>query len=493
MSKSRLIDILRTFNQSQIKRFGKFLNSPFFNTNQTIIKYYDIIGKYHPDFPEDQLDKKKIFESLYPGKAYNDGAMRNLVSDMVSLAHKFIIHASVTENSLDMELLLLSYFNQNKLDEQFEKKINKTENDFSKSLLNEEELFTSLRLLEREKQLFYSVRNRENIHSETSFRENLYGLYSYLFALFRSAHNALHHKYTFNDNSLYEYINKISAIININNLISFFKANKFEYSDILEMYYLSYLSLINLNDDKSFQQFRLSIEKNYRNFSEFALYNLMLIFENCCTFRIQEGRIEFIKKYIDFQKWLDRNNITSTPEKYYYNSLRFINTVAYGCYLKDFDWLEQYIKKYLNRLSPEYQKSIYHLTYAYIDFEKGKFDSSANHLRNVNYDHFLIKLYVRELSLLNYYETGNIESAYLMIDSFHHFLSTNKSVSEIHRKKYSKFLGTYKEVLGLKIGHSEKTVSSLRKDIMKNIRELRPRSSKWLLEKIDDLEKITNR
>jgi hypothetical protein len=491
MFKSRLIIILKTFDGSQFKRFGQFLRSPFFNTNTTIIKFYDIISKYHPGYPENQLDKKKIFAELYPGKKYNDGAMRNLVSDMMNLAQKFIIHSSVLENSIDMELSLLGYFNQNKLDEQFEKKIQKVENNFSKSLLNEEVLFTSLRLLEREKQLFYSTRNRENVDPKTGIKENLYALYSYLFALFRSAHNALHHKYTFNDNSLYEYINKISALININNLIPFFKENKFEYSDILEMYYLSYLSLINLDDDKSFHRFRTSVEKNYINFSEYALYNLILIFENCCTFRIQAGRFDFIEKYINFQKWLDSKNIISTPEKYYYNSLRFINTITYGCYLKDFDWLEQYMKKYLNRLSPEYQKSIYHLSYAYIDFEKNRFDSSMNHLGNVNYDHFLIKLYTRELSLLNYYEIRNFESAYLMIDSFHHFLAANKSVSEIHRKKYSKFMWIYKELLRMKIGHSEKTAGSLRKETMENIHILRPRSAKWLLEKIDDLEKKT--
>jgi hypothetical protein len=247
--------------------------------------------------------------------------------------------------------------------------------------------------------------------------------------------------------------------------------------------------VLNIHDDKSFNRLRLGIEKSHKSFSEYALYNLILVFENCCTGRIQAGRFEFIEKYINFQKRLNEKNITSTPEKYYYNSLRFINTVTYGCYLKDFNWLEQYIKKYLNRLNPEYQKSIGHLTQAYINFEQGNYDNSLMNLGLVNYDHFLIKLYIRELSLLIYYETGNIESSYLMIDSFHHFLSTNKSVSEIHRKKYSKFLGIYKDLLGLKLGHSEKTARSLRAETMNNLQVLRPRSAKWLLEKIDELEK----
>lgn len=488
MTKSKLIGILKSFDRNQFKRFGQFVSSPFFNSNPTLVKLYGVIQKYHPGFPEQHLHKQEVFSKIYPAKKYNDGAMRNLISDMMDLAQKFIVQLSVDENSFDTELSLLGYFNLMKLDDLFEKKIQKVEDFFSKSPVNEEVFFSNLRFLEREKQLFYSTRNKEYLDRESGFKENLYAIYSFLFDLFRAAHNALNRKYTYNDSSLLDYINELSTIINIDKLIYYFKSKNFEYSEIIEQYYLSYLALIKLDDDEHFYRFRQSLKTNHKKFSVYALYNLILSYENCCTYKIQEGKYDFIEKYIDFQKWMDSNKISSTPEKYYYNSLRFINTITYACYLKDFEWIDEYIKKYLKRLNPEFKISIEHLADAYVNFENGNYDDSLMHLGSVNYDHFLIKLYIRELSLLIYYEIGNIESAYLMIDSFHHFLSTNKLVSELHKKKYTKFLKIYKELLGLREGHSVKTANELRLETKENMLSLRPRSAKWLLEKISEFE-----
>ncbi len=90
MEKSSIISVLRTFSSQEIKRFGLYLHSPFFNANTNIVKMYDIIKKNYPDFKNNKLTKEFIFKKLYPKEKYNDERMRFLMSELLRHALDFL-------------------------------------------------------------------------------------------------------------------------------------------------------------------------------------------------------------------------------------------------------------------------------------------------------------------------------------------------------------------------------------------------------------------
>ncbi|HCV50501.1 MAG TPA: hypothetical protein DGP89_04080, partial [Saprospirales bacterium] len=69
--------------------FKKFLLSPYFNKNKSLIALHDIYTNYS----EKQLeleDKKTIWNSILENKNYNDSKFRKLNSDLLKLFEQFI-------------------------------------------------------------------------------------------------------------------------------------------------------------------------------------------------------------------------------------------------------------------------------------------------------------------------------------------------------------------------------------------------------------------
>ena len=57
MFNSALIETFKTFNKQELKDFSLFIQSPFFNTNQSVVKLFEQIRILYPEFDEINLEK----------------------------------------------------------------------------------------------------------------------------------------------------------------------------------------------------------------------------------------------------------------------------------------------------------------------------------------------------------------------------------------------------------------------------------------------------
>ena len=65
MHKSNLIELLNVFTPKEFKELGEFVNSPFFNKNENVIKLYNYNKKYFPDLENVNLKKRKVSPREY--------------------------------------------------------------------------------------------------------------------------------------------------------------------------------------------------------------------------------------------------------------------------------------------------------------------------------------------------------------------------------------------------------------------------------------------
>lgn len=79
MHKSNFIELLKIFTPKEFKEFGEFLNSPFFNKNDNVIKLYNYIKKYFPDLENVNLKKIKVYDVITGEDNYSDGFMRSVI------------------------------------------------------------------------------------------------------------------------------------------------------------------------------------------------------------------------------------------------------------------------------------------------------------------------------------------------------------------------------------------------------------------------------
>jgi len=176
-----------------------------------------------------------------------------------------------------------------------------------------------------------------------------------------------------------------------------------------------------------------------------------------------------------------KQDLISINEGGYLMVKLFRNFIQTGVLLKRYDWIESLIKNYSHRLPPESKDSLLNLTEALILFEREKFDKSLEKLSLINYDIFHFKIDLKLLQLRNFIELEYINEAYSLIDTFKHFISGNKFISNRYRDKLRKFLLIISKYIKLKEKKDTTGLNFLLKEISSNELGL---YNDWIKEKI---------
>ena len=129
MLKSKALDILGALTHDEVKEFHIFLSSPYFNTNKTIVKFYDILIKFYPDFNNPTLTKEYIFKKLHPGNKFKDEVIRNLLSRLLLLGETFLRQKSIENDKHGKEVYLIEELSKRKIGNLFEKNVKRLEKD----------------------------------------------------------------------------------------------------------------------------------------------------------------------------------------------------------------------------------------------------------------------------------------------------------------------------------------------------------------------------
>ena len=121
MLSSSLTDILRSFSKKEIKEFGLFVESPYYNTSEATTKLYYEIIKFYPAFSSRNYDKEYLFSKVYPGGILKEDLLRKLLSNLIKLTNEFLKQESVKKMK-DQELLVLKEYSKRGLTVMFENK-----------------------------------------------------------------------------------------------------------------------------------------------------------------------------------------------------------------------------------------------------------------------------------------------------------------------------------------------------------------------------------
>ena len=141
MFKSPIIKILKTFSKQDMKEFGLFVRSPFFNTNQSVIKLFEQIKKYHPEFDDKIQGKELLFEKTFGKIKYDDSFMRVTVFRLLELAKEFLIHRNLKRNDLLKDVILLDELNYCELYDVILRSISDLEKKTDKIKVRDDQLY----------------------------------------------------------------------------------------------------------------------------------------------------------------------------------------------------------------------------------------------------------------------------------------------------------------------------------------------------------------
>lgn len=480
MINSALIETIKTFSKRDIKEFGMFIQSPFFNTNQSVVKLYDQIRKIYPDFEDKLTDKKILFEGAFGKLKYNDSFLRMTVFRLLELAKEYMIYRNLQRNNFLKESLLLDEMNIRELNSLLKKAIKELDKKIKNQKAKEADAYFAMYRMEYFKNDVKArdtkmITYKDILDTDLMLEQKNLNIYFFISSL-----------------KFFQYfLNQKEFVVNaggypdfMNSILEYLKLNR-EYLNVpvLNVYYNLVLMLITKDDSYFFDLKKILFEDN-GELGYADKYNLITVLRNYGSRKFSEGSAEFNDNVFDILKFsIAKGILTSSPDSKYINENRFTHIAWTGIKANDFDWTEAFIKKYMNKIEPDKRQYIFAFNEARLEFEKGNYTQALEQLgksgpiKNVFY-----KTNVKQLTLMIYYELHWFVPAADLLDAFRHFIRTDKLLPELYKTQYVLFLNFYNRLL--KINDSLENNSF---ELRQLISELKETSQSWLIKKALEL------
>ena len=279
--------------------------------------------------------------------------------------------------------------------------------------------------------------------------------------------------------------NKKTDLINV--LIHLMQRND-EYSNVYEIYYYLIKAFQDLNETSFYFKFKEALLKKADIFSTDEKHYL---FGKLIDYAIIKNRASkdnsFAEEHFNiYVLYLEREYYKHSKSDYLPLDL-FRNILIQSLRRRDFEWTEEFIKKYIVKLKKDYQENMYNYSVAFLEYQKGNFVKALEAINKVVYNFFTFKYDVRNLNLMICYELEQWESVRSILESYKRFLINNKMVGRDRKEFYGNFLKYVGKIT--KLRSSPGKVDKLDKDFLrKEVITTNNFSYKdWVLEKIDQL------
>lgn len=487
MHDSKLIQLLCTFSPKEFKEFEKFVNSPFFRKRMIVVNLFNELKRFYPEFCDDDLTLEKIYQKLYNKSDFNGGVMRKIISELCSMAEDYLAYINFRKSPVNMKLKLLAELNTRSINKHFEKLYDSISEEITEKTEKDNiyyESFLDKYLLYSEKVNFQININKQDeiMPALTSAGESIiyYCLISTLGIAQDMLVNANAYNSDYTDNPVFIFLESL----NYEKLIDGLEKTSPEVMPILKLYFCMFLAYKNWDDDEQFQRCKLKYEQYKEHFSIEQKHSILYFIENSCVMRINRGKSEYVKELFEIYKMM-LNEKSFINERDNLHITLFRNIIMTSLRLKEYEWTENFIEGYINKVDEQFRENIYNYSIARLNFEKGRYERSLENLAVVKYDHFIFRTDLKNLLLKIYYELNLYEESLHTADAFLHFLKNNKKVTDFNREASKNFLKYYKSIFKIKLKMTDKIdLAELREEIV-NCDKVTNKD--WLLEKADEV------
>jgi hypothetical protein len=459
---------LKTFSKNEFKNFGKFVRSPFFYKDKTVIKLYDSLKVFYPDFSNKNLTKEFIFSRIYSGKAYNDSLMKYLMSEMFAMGKRFLAYVNYSSNKFNMQFSMLDEFRKRKLDKIFASDFKITSKYLTSVKQANADYYNknfSLKNLEIEQMI---SSDRQKLTGQHIIKEGELAVFTFILRFFTQYYEMLVMKndsdIDFTSSVIYEFHKNF----NLGNFVKYLKETDHEEYPVIALYYNLMMAYLKYEDISYYSNFRKLLRQNLPLLNTKQQFDLYTALGSSCIIKDKRGIKGFNEELFEIHKEMLEMDLFTLKGKKYFESAHFRNILLTASNLKKYKWIEKFINENKEKLNAEHKDDVVNFCYGYLNFQLNNFDKALEYLQYVKYDQ--LTLDVKHLIIKIHFELGYFDLFPNLIDSYRHnnFLNLLKKVYKLRNVS----IKDDEEVMFLK----------------KEITATEPVNSKnWLLDKVNEL------
>ncbi|MEO1437663.1 MAG: hypothetical protein AAFV80_19145, partial [Bacteroidota bacterium] len=120
MIKSKLFQLFQTLDRGELRDLSKFLVSDYLNDRKAVIPLFNYLKRLHPDFPPPLLEKKIVYQQLFPEASFNAQHLGHLMNYLLKSIQEFLIINKLKEDTRQKDYYLLAALREKNLHKHFE-------------------------------------------------------------------------------------------------------------------------------------------------------------------------------------------------------------------------------------------------------------------------------------------------------------------------------------------------------------------------------------
>lgn len=478
MNGFKFLEIIENLNGHEKNRFRKYLDSPYFNTDQTLVSLYEHILQHIPDH---DLTREQLDHFLHPGQVFNYDRITNYLSYLTRHAEDFLALERMRKDPFQLRFQTMLEARDRDLGQVFRDIDRRFEKEFSNSDFQDERDFYRLQLVDDARNT-YALASEQRIASTHLDNRIEHIQQYYLTSMLKSVCQL------FNQGNV---IQSGGGEVKYGDFVDYMGERIHRYSDqpCIRLYYLVLMTLWDGDNVEHYYSLRNLLVQWRDILPPDERSTIIQYAQNYCIKQSNRGNVIFLEELFDWYK------IMLEDELIYYQGkispLIVKNIVTLGVRLEKFDWTEKFLSEIALRISPEFRDNTMKYNLAYLHHGKGEPEAALRFLREAEFRDVYYDLGARTLLLKIYFELDEQEGFYSLVHSFRIFLRRNKLISSYQRKVHLNLIKFTSRLNTLRVRAITQSPSVFRLNVQKlksrieTTREIT--NINWLLARLEEL------
>lgn len=478
---NKLVNLLKSLSDTEIKEFRKFISSPYYTKGRNYLPFLAELLKYSSKGYEN-INTHDLFNKIYPGRKFSKQTLKNRFSELYKLSEDFLVHLGIDKNEDSRNNILLKMFLEKKLYGPFENHYNKTKKRLSEEKFDKIKI-QNLSLLTELNSDFLKVRNKLELLYSQYYENSQINLCYYLINLFEYG---VEYSLQEDENRKYEsnILVDILKNLDVEDLMENFSRSDSHTFKVTSMYYYLYKAYENSEIEENYfiskrlyGEISSGLKYNFKN----QILNNLVYF---CIRKQNSGVKKFQHELFNLYNEKLNQGLYSDLREMIYLLNGFRDYVYIGIAVKEYKWVDNFIKKYSKELPMKFKEDEVNLSYAKLFFANSFYEKSLSTLNGIKTSNYLQYTDSSILKLCSFYELDKYEEAFLELDKLKHYLRNHKEIPEIHHCNISNFIVCYQKLIKIHTQPDKKEIVFLENEIRKN----RFMSKKeWMSDKIGNI------
>lgn len=473
MRSSKLVYFLAFLSAKERKRFADYLKSPYFNKNQECLELFLLLESTLLKYKNRDLSDEQAFKTLFSKAKFDQNAFRKLKTGLLDLLYSFL-----AQQRFDQTRGMASRFLMQELVDRGEQKYfpqlhKKAIKDLDPANgLGPADFETLFQLEQEMSRYILKMPNRKaenNLEQVLEHLENGYRVRKLKFACI-----------TLNQGKVLAKRPEIEGLESLLNEVQHSASWKVP---LIQCYYHLYQTLAEPENVTHFSALQAALDQFGDKMHAGELHDLYVGAMNYCVGKINGGEEAFQPRLLSLYKMMLRDGILLNKGKLF--PLHFKNMALLGAKVGEFEWVENLINTYGNKLTGQKAAGLVEFCHGVWFYFRGEIAEAIRRLNQVldDYEDVYYGIDARSYLLRCYYESGDVDAMESLCNSFRVFLHRNNEISQGHKDNYQTFIRLYRRLFQLPPMDFAK-INRLKAEILDS-RRISGRN--WLLQKLDQL------